>query len=364
MTRTAFRWILFGTWFCSTIHGYPECLGAWTKEWQNAQRQEDPANPIPEFMRDRFNFYEGLEKEAFDKHECPYGVPLPGDVTWPVPKKDLRERGFVATMDPLIFFSVVWSFMPYFVVLYLICSFLRRRGTRQLWIISWVGIFVILNELVIKKLVHESRPGAMFEVTDYHGKLRGSCLSSCGMPSSHAGLSFGLFILIFLDSSFRVRVLQTHDCGESSRDSGAASRSPSRSQQSRHMAASEAGGSARRRICDDCALWCHSTVIHLDNFETLTPFQFISHVCVWFVILVPSTVARIVLYDHTAKQVLLGQVLGAVMAVSWWWIVRCIQHRLQADIGKSFWFVKHNFPLPDLEPDLERELEEVCSSSE
>merc|ERR1719510_2625918 len=47
----------------------------------------------------------------------------------------------------------------------------------------------------------------MLQVRDVTGKYVGSCLQSCGMPSSHAALGMGWFVQLFLDATYRVHPL-------------------------------------------------------------------------------------------------------------------------------------------------------------
>ncbi|CAE8619675.1 unnamed protein product [Polarella glacialis] len=80
---------------------------------------------------------------------CPYGRRLPGDVTLP------HDASFIEWL------AVIWSLLPYVIVVAVIIEFLLVRGTRQLSIIVFTGLVTCVNELVIKQLVVQPRPGAL-----------------------------------------------------------------------------------------------------------------------------------------------------------------------------------------------------------
>lgn len=310
------------------------CVGTWTREW------EEEVGSIPEEVQRHLNSSGNARLiEAFKNHECPFGIALPGDVTWPNPKKGLE--GEVGRMDIVDFAMVVWSFTPYFVVIYLIALFVIHRGTRQLWTLVWVGLFVCANEIVIKRLVHQPRPGTFLEVRDYDGHFRGSCLKTCGMPSSHAGLTSGLFLLLFLEGVFRIGPQAPP--GERRQDG------PRNARVGRHGDSADALA-PRRTIHDDCE---ECFALHRSRppsaYKTLSRFEFVRYVWIWFIVLVPSSLARIVLYDHTAKQVIVGKIVGIVLAYIWWWIVRCLQYLYEGYVNKPIChgFLEHNFPVPD-----------------
>merc|ERR1712187_570499 len=63
---------------------------------------------------------------------------------------------------------------------------------------------VCVNEFIVKKIVNQPRPGNLLQVTDYSGRFVGSCVESCGMPSSHSAIACGLFILMVYDAMLRV----------------------------------------------------------------------------------------------------------------------------------------------------------------
>uniref|UniRef100_A0A7S4T527 Dolichyldiphosphatase n=1 Tax=Alexandrium monilatum TaxID=311494 RepID=A0A7S4T527_9DINO len=344
-----------GIWLLHAIRcgGVPDndiCAGTWTSEWAKEKGN------IPESVQLRIKHSGNEElRKAIERHECPFGVALPGDVTWPKPPKALE--GVVGGLDCMVFAMVIWSFIPYCVACYLVLIFLAKRGTRQLWTVLWIGLFVCLNELVVKRFLLQPRPGTFLEVRDYNGKFRGSCLKTCGMPSSHAGITSGLFVLIFLDGVFRVRAAETAEAGR---------RGPRRRARRSCPAADSAADSAApqpaerpRTIRDDCFECLHyqRSDISLDGRSTLTHFEFVAHVTFWFVVLVPSAQARIILFDHTSNQVITGQLFGVALACTWWWAVRCLQYAYSGSVGKSFCrgLLTHNFPVAGGRPDAQEQ---------
>jgi len=309
------------------------CFGVWTLNWA---RQ---VGKIPcEVQETLESLNHSQLTESISRHVCPFGYGLPGDVTWPEPPPELRD--VVATLTSLKVACVVWSYLPYAVAGYAVSIFFIQRGTRQLYVLTWIVFYVLFNELVIKKLVQDPRPGTLLEVRSYDdgGKLAGSCVASCGMPSSHAGLTSGLFLLIFLDASFRVR--------------------PKNKRKRKRKAAGMAGpGRFMKWLCR--AFKC--VALPWVSRSTFTHQQFVWYVCYWFAILVPASTARVMLKDHSTRQVLFGQFIGSVAAMTWWCIVRRLQHCFESRVDKKFCYglLQHNFPLQDIDHnESEREDEE------
>merc|ERR1712157_521776 len=101
-------------------------------------------------------------------------------------------------------FAVVYAYCPYVLAARAVFVLLVKRGTRQLAIVLWLLLTLFINEVILKRLWHEPRPGTMLQVRDVAGRYVGSCLQSCGFPSSHAALGMGWFVHLFLDAVYRV----------------------------------------------------------------------------------------------------------------------------------------------------------------
>merc|ERR1712087_303277 len=112
--------------------------------------------------------------------KCPYGYPLPGDVTLPYP----------ITVWSII--GVSYGYVPYSLAVLVALEALIKRSTRCIAFGLFIGLAVIMGEIVFKHIVNSPRPAM-------------SCLHSCGMPSSHATLSIGYFTLMLLDALRRYK---------------------------------------------------------------------------------------------------------------------------------------------------------------
>lgn len=234
---------------------------------------------------------------------CPFGKKLPGDVTMP-------DDASVFQM-----ICLAYGFVPYVVVLlagfdWLVC----KRGTRGLSFLFFVGALVAVQELFVKRLpfLREARPGASWLLTDESGRLVGSCNHSCGMPSSHAAMSIGFLCLLIFDGIFRV-VPSKEELNDIT-------------------------------DFDQFAF----TLTPLLPMRTTTHKQFLSFVVVWIMILLPVPISRVVLYDHTAKQVSVGSFEGLILASLWYALMHWLQYKYHDKVGKTFCcgLFKHDYAPP------------------
>merc|ERR1712023_441723 len=64
--------------------------------------------------------------------------------------------------------------------------------------------------------------------------------------------------------------------------------------------------------------------------------------------MVPVPFMRVVLNDHTVVQATVGTIIGPVVALVWWRLVRCLQHRFVHMEGKTLLcgLLVHNYKLP------------------
>lgn len=206
-----------------------------------------------------------------------------------------------------------WSITPY---IYMSPAFIEfvgfksRWGTRQVCFLYFVGFLVVCNEFIIKRFCEQARPGASGQLTDDMGNKVGSCNLTCGMPSSHASMAFGFFTLLVYDGISRVV--------PSPRQLGAEN-------------------------------------LNLEPyFGVLSPNPIITHhqlalcIVLWGVLLLPVPIARVILYDHSATQVLVGGALGGVYATIWFGLVmKIILPRLQRDKSHFLWGgLVNNYMLP------------------
>jgi len=308
------------------------CAGVWTKKYH------DISGDIPKGLVDRLDQSGPSGKLLLDRllaGECPYGHNLPGDVSWrgSIPK-ELHD--LVAPQDFISVLAVIWSFLPYAVAVFVLVDFFRAKlGIRQFLILLWLAILVVINEGIVKRLFNQPRPGTLLQTTDYTGKFVGSCVPSCGMPSSHSALACGWFVLLFLDAAVRVHpnAFEIDTQADLEEPDSVVIRSRGRREARRNV----------RTFLGFVVLtpWA--------NNARLTHTEFIAYTMVWATIMLPVPFFRVVLYDHTADQVLVGSIIGIALAALWFRVMRRLQDRFDAQgpPGSKVWGVfVHNYPRP------------------
>jgi len=209
---------------------------------------------------------------------CPYGRVLPGEVTVP------HHPNVVDII------CVIYGYTLYPVILILLCAAIfgtkltpgqdgsKRKHGHWMWYLAFMLMVTTINELFIKNLWKHPRPGFTGEAINEYGNKVGSCAISCGMPSSHSLLSMGLLTLLVLDTARYVK----HD-----------QESPTS--------------------------WSEFSLLPRAAFS---PGQFNVSYATWWLMLGPVPLSRLVLYDHSADQVLLGCSLGFFLALFWFSVMR------------------------------------------
>jgi len=150
-----------------------------------------------------------------------------------------------------------------------------RRGTRQLLAMLVVGLGILVNECFVKPLVSQPRPDQ-------------SCLTSCGMPSSHSLLSIGLLTLVTTDTILRI----------------ASSR-----------------GQLPSATFEQAPLLTLTPVWPKPAISSGEATVFLS---IWWIILFPIPFMRVAIHDHSALQATVGSLIGLsvalvmLMAFQWW----------------------------------------------
>eukprot|EP00397_Hematodinium_sp_SG-2012_P054672 GEMP01066111.1.p1 GENE.GEMP01066111.1~~GEMP01066111.1.p1 ORF type:complete len:282 (+),score=51.29 GEMP01066111.1:27-848(+) len=214
------------------------------------------------------------------KEECPYGTLLLGDITLP------------NHLDVFAVAAIIYSYVPFAVAGVFILRFLWYRGTQELFFLTFSGLIVFCNEVIFKKLVAGYRPGQQFESGE--GKTPpnvGTCALSCGMPSSHASIATGFYLLILFEYFSYV-------------------------------------GTAK--------------VSHKD---------FAIFFLCWTCVLLPVPYARLILHDHSTTQVVCGGGLGLCLAVAWIMCLQVVQRRWAHKIGNTIYcggvpLLRHTLPPP------------------
>lgn len=326
--------------------GNEPCCGVWT-----ACGQEKYGGSLPKDLHQKLETNPALLKRV-QSGLCPYGRALPGQITWPGLPADAPPElcEAVGKLTSLKVIAVIYSYLPYGVALFVIISFLVHRGTQQLWVLLWLGLMVVVSELIFKMIFHGPRPGMLMQVRDESGRYVGSCSNSCGMPSSHSALAMGWFVLLFLDATFRLN--------PSASSPGSYSTYSSRGNMNdgdRNLNEDDRGQShlplaafLRREVRNSWKFTRFIVLVPWVHSESLTHVKFVAYVSFWFVIMVPVPFMRVALYDHTLGQAAVGSAIGPVIAIMWWRVVRYLQQRYRALEGQKFFFglLVHNYTLP------------------
>mmetsp|Transcript_27996 Transcript_27996/g.73843 ORF Transcript_27996/g.73843 Transcript_27996/m.73843 type:complete len:687 (-) Transcript_27996:213-2273(-) len=248
--------------------------------------------------------------------DCPYGWAGPGGVTWP-DWKLAQKNNVTALLDsgsgPLLYnASVVFCYIPYVVALWACVVLVLRRGTRELHFVLFIAIATGSTTLLKMSSV-QARPEQ-------------SCLSSCGMPSSHSALAVGFFMLHFFDFMTRARPVLPSFYGDMS-----------------------IGPDPRRWLHHLCEVYVTSS---LSAWDEITHAQQLMHLAGWMCILLPVPLARIVVHDHSPLQVFAGMFMGFTIATVWVFIIYTLQHRYNHRLGhvllgcRCFRILHHNMALP------------------
>eukprot|EP00930_Biecheleria_cincta_P098847 TRINITY_DN90496_c0_g1_i1.p1 TRINITY_DN90496_c0_g1~~TRINITY_DN90496_c0_g1_i1.p1 ORF type:complete len:185 (-),score=13.49 TRINITY_DN90496_c0_g1_i1:25-528(-) len=130
------------------------------------------------------------------------------------------------------------------------------------------------------------------------------------MPSSHSALATGWFVLSFLDAVFRVVTAVPNRPGEEQHD------------MQRSIFSEE-----HQKTLDFCKILCFVPWVQKDE---LTHTEFAGFVAFWAAMMLPVPFMRVVIHDHSNNQVAVGTLIGAILAIVWWRVVRILQRSNQA----------------------------------
>jgi membrane-associated phospholipid phosphatase len=224
---------------------------------------------------------------------CPSGTALPLSVTLP---NDPNGWEII---------SVGYGYVPWLVCFSIAVLFLVYRGTREFAVGLAPCIAVGMNE-VVKALVKQQRP-------------IGSCLTSCGMPSSHSATSVALLVFLLLDAGYRVK--------------------PPAHRPSSLLADSD----SMKESCSKFArgLCCLP-------FASITQCEYLVYFSFWMPLLMPVGISRVILSDHSASQVMAGSFIGMLVGFLWFGIVLWSRYRLSKFAGQKFLYIFiHNYDVPE-----------------
>jgi membrane-associated phospholipid phosphatase len=86
---------------------------------------------------------------------------------------------------------IIYSLIPVILPILLLVKLCWRRDTSSLLGIGFLGLIMLFSEGILKHLVKQTRP-------------IGSCDCSYGMPSSHSATSYGFLVWIYLEVGFPI----------------------------------------------------------------------------------------------------------------------------------------------------------------
>ena len=224
---------------------------------------------------------------------CPYGRKLPFEVTLP------NDPDFWQIL------SVLLGYTPWLFSLGILILFLIYRGSRELLIGMLPALTAGFNEL-IKLGIKQQRP-------------EGSCLSSCGMPSSHSAVAVGLLIYLLIDAAYRIERVKLVVVGMES----------------------------VWRTCKQSSVKLAKGLFVLPN-GPISPGEFSFFLTCWIPLLLPVPLSRVELNDHSASQAMAGTFVGFVAVLLWFPTVLYIRWKFRNDVGKKFGYIfVHNYDIPD-----------------
>lgn len=240
--------------------------------------------------------------------DCPYGRALLGDVSW----IDSSSED-----DPFPnILAVIYGYVPYVIAATFGLELVAKRGTRELQFAIFIVLIVVLNEVAWKRIIQQARP-------------IGSCLTTCGMPSGHSTLAMGLYTLVFLDFSFRLR--------------------PTDQRRVRFFC--DTGTAPRCLRFGRCVF-----SIALSSASVLSHHEFVMVTMIWFFILIPVPASRVYLRDHSILQISIGSIIGFLEAVCWFSCTRWLAWRYKGYLNtwklpphSRFHVIIHNHGYPDYE---------------
>jgi len=213
--------------------------------------------------------------------------------------------------------GIFYAYVPYLIIFWTTLTFAFRRGTRELNVLVFAVLVFLVADLLKKHCAHP-RPEE-------------SCLSTCGMPSTHSAFAVGFMMLRFFEIAVQMRPESTLD------DVRGTSALPlSRFSPCRWVTYVSDSASSL-----EFAAWDEMT-------HAQQTFAAIS----WSFLLFPVPLSRMLTSDNSPLQVLVGMGLGACLATLWVAGMCSIQHHTNHRLGKvllgsgDFVLLVHNMALP------------------
>ena len=226
---------------------------------------------------------------------CPYGTAIPFfDVTVP---KDPSAWQIIA---------IGYGFVPWILCFMILILFLIKRGTRE-FSVGLLPLVVAGIVALVKFIAKQARP-------------EGSCLSSCGMPSAHAATSTALFLYLVLDAAHRIHT-------------------PSKSAISSFFP-------SLASIGQTCVTLFKG--LFMFPFGSISQREFSAYLAIWSPILLPVSISRAILNDHSAPQIMAGCLIGIIACFIWYPIILALRLKYASSFGQKFWFIfVHNYDVPE-----------------
>ncbi len=146
-----------------------------------------------------------------------------------------------------------------------------------------------------------------------------TCLSSCGMPSSHAATATALLLYLILDAAHRIKQRRS-DTRESFFPSWAS-------------------------ISDTCVKMIKGAFVIV--FGTMSQREFSTYMTIWSLLLLPVPISRAILNDHYPSQIMAGCFMGIVACIIWYPLVLSLRIKFQPQVGTKFLYIfVHNYDVP------------------
>lgn len=240
----------------------------------------------------------------------------------------------------LEYICVLYGIIPFAIIALsamnsiMVWCYFKTIGTRDLSFYLFVSWITLLNELVFKRIVKEPRPEK-------------SCGFTCGFPSGHSTMAMGFFTLVFLDGLYRLRPKLPMTEEHAKMMAKSLHENPSLGWiEAEHVRGHQVWAMTVEFILGPL----FGKIVPLSVDDTMDSFDFGVYLFSWGIYLLPVPVSRVVLHDHTPKQVMAGCAIGMFEAVLWFLMVRKMQRKKNHMLSTRFWgCFNHNYALPRFE---------------
>jgi hypothetical protein len=185
------------------------------------------------------------------------------------------------------FFNVFYGYLAFVIPIVAGINALISRGTREILFILSVAMSACLIEFGLKNIIREPRP-------------EGTCAITCGMPSGHSWTTMHYYALLMVDYAFRLSSTSSKETDDSRADA------------------------FPLRIF---------RLMSNSNVDIVSLWEFFTLGFVWGLLLVPVPFSRVMNFDHTVEQAIIGSASGISSGL----ITYSIYHILGRTICRTAW---------------------------